>query len=57
MGRETLAASPGILGALGPDMLLSADRNFGSFRLWRQVAATGADLLGRLSASFTLPVL
>ncbi|MCA1672402.1 MAG: IS4 family transposase [Actinobacteria bacterium] len=56
-GEQTLAASPDILGALGPDMLLLADRNFPSWRLWREVAATGADLLWRMSASFTLPVL
>jgi hypothetical protein len=56
-GEQTLAARPDILGALGPDMLVLADRNFPSFRLWREVAGTGADLLWRLSASFTLPVL
>ena len=56
-GEQTLAASSDILGALGPDVLLLADWNFPSFRLWREVAATGADLLWRLSASFTLPVL
>jgi hypothetical protein len=56
-GEQTLAASPDILGALGPDMLLLADRNFPSWRLWRDVAATDADLLWRMSASFTLPVL
>lgn len=55
--RETLAARPGILDALGPDMLVLADRNFPSFTLWREFAATGADLLWRMSASFTLPVL
>jgi len=41
------------LAALGPDMLLLADRNFPSWQLWRGVAATGADLLWRMSASFT----
>lgn len=56
-GEQTLAAGSGILAALGPDMLLLADRNFPSWRLWRDVAATGADLLWRMSASFTLPVL
>lgn len=56
-GEQALAASSDILGALGPGMLLLADRNFPSWRLWRDVAATGADLLWRMSASFTLPVL
>jgi hypothetical protein len=56
-GEQTLAARPDILGALGPDMLVLADRNFPSFTLWRAVAATGAELLWRMSASFTLPVL
>lgn len=56
-GEQTLAASREILDALGPGMLLLADRNFPSWRLWREVAGTGADLLWRMSASFTLPVL
>ncbi|HEX8348136.1 MAG TPA: hypothetical protein VF657_25905 [Actinoplanes sp.] len=33
-----------------------ADRNFLSWSLWRQAAATGADLLWRASDSFTLPI-
>ncbi|MGH3978382.1 MAG: hypothetical protein ACRDRZ_05190 [Pseudonocardiaceae bacterium] len=38
-------------------MLVLADCNIPSWRAWRDVAATGADLLWRMSASFTLPVL
>jgi hypothetical protein len=45
-----------ILGSLTPGMLLLADRNFPSWALWRDAAATGAQLLWRVSASFTLPV-
>jgi hypothetical protein len=56
-GEQTLAARSDILGALGPGMLLLADWNFPSWRLWREVVATGAELLWRMSASFTLPVL
>jgi hypothetical protein len=46
-----------VLPALVPGMLALADRGFLGFDLWRQAAATGADLLWRASASFTLPVL
>lgn len=54
-GEQTLAAD--LLGALGPGMLVLADRNFASFKLWGQAAATGADLCWRMSASFALPVI
>jgi hypothetical protein len=53
--ETTLAAR--LLGSLGPGMLVMADRNFLSWRLWRDAAATGAHLLWRASDSFTLPVL
>lgn len=56
-GEQTLAASGDVLGALGPGMLVLADRNFPSFTLCGAVAATGADWLWRMSASFTLPIL
>jgi transposase IS4-like protein/DDE family transposase len=46
-----------VLPALAPGMLVLADRGFLGFDLWRRAAATGADLLWRASASFTLPVL
>lgn len=54
-GEQSLATD--LLGALGPGMLVLADRNFASWRLWRDAAATGAQLCWRISASFTLPVL
>jgi hypothetical protein len=45
-----------ILGSFGPGMLVLADRNFLSWKLWRDAAATKAELLWRVSDSFTLPV-
>jgi hypothetical protein len=51
-GEKTLALD--LLPALGPGMLLLADRNFISFKLWSKAAATGADLCWRVPASFTL---
>lgn len=54
-GEQTLAQD--LLGALGAGMLVLADRNFASWKLWRAAAATGAQLCWRMSASFTLPVL
>lgn len=53
-GEKTLTAE--LLGALGPDMLVLADRNFPGYELWRDVAATGAHLVWRMGASFSLPV-
>ncbi len=44
-----------VLPALGPGMLLLADRNFPGWRMWRQAAATGADLLWRIKTSVHLP--
>lgn len=46
-----------VLGSFGPGMLVMADRQFLSWKLWRDAAATGADLLWRVSDSFTLPVI
>jgi len=46
-----------LLGALTPDMLLIADRNLYGFELWTRALATGADLLWRVKASVTLPVI
>jgi hypothetical protein len=54
-GEQRLAAD--LVSALGPGMLCLADRNFPSFTLWQAFAATGADLLWRMSASFRLPVI
>ena len=53
-GEQTLAVD--LLPALGPGMLVLADRNFASWKLWQATAGTGAQLLWRMSASFTLPV-
>lgn len=51
-GEQSLALD--LLPALGPGMLLLGDRNFLSWNLWAQLAATGADLCIRASASFKL---
>src|SRR5919106_1734204 len=57
-GETTLAA--GLLtqdGALGPQVLLLADRQFVDTNLWRQAATTGAQLLWRTRTNAVLPVL
>lgn len=54
-GEQSLAAE--LVGLLEPGMLCLAERNFPSWALWRKAAETGAALLWRMSASFTLPVL
>jgi hypothetical protein len=57
-GETTLAA--GLLGAggvLGEGMLLLADRLFVDANLWRQAAATGAQLVWRTRTNAVLPVL
>ncbi|MCA1671189.1 MAG: IS4 family transposase [Actinobacteria bacterium] len=46
-----------LLGAFEPEMLVIADRNFYSFELWTQALETGADLLWRVTATVTLPVI
>ena len=53
--ERTLATQ--VLPALKAGMLLMADRGFTSYELWRDAAATGADLLWRASSVFGLPVL
>ena len=53
-GEKTLTA--GLLPRLQPGMLVLADRNFAGYELWRDAAATGADLLWRIGVSFSLPV-
>jgi hypothetical protein len=45
-----------LVAAFESDMLVMADRNFYSFGLWTQALETGADLLWRVSATVTLPV-
>jgi hypothetical protein len=44
-----------VLNSLGVGMLLLGDRNFPSYQLWREAAATGAHLLWRVKASTRLP--
>jgi len=44
-----------VLGTLGEGMLLLGDRNFPSWRLWREAAGTGAHLLWRVKAGMLLP--
>jgi len=55
VGEPTLARQ--LLGALGPGMLVLADRGFTAFPLWAAAAATGADLLWRAKNNAVLPVL
>jgi transposase IS4-like protein/DDE family transposase len=52
VGEQTLARD--LLAALGPGMVVLADRNFLSHTLARDVLATGAHILWRASASFRL---
>ncbi len=54
VGERTLARR--LLVHLHSGMLVMADRGFPAFRLWRDAAASGAELLWRVSASFALPV-
>jgi hypothetical protein len=58
-GRGEPALAGALLGCLHPGMLLLADRNFYSYRLWTAAgpAGTGAQLLWRVKASMHLPVL
>jgi hypothetical protein len=53
-GEKTLTA--GLLPRLAPGMLVLAGRNFAGCELWRDAAATGAELLWRIGVSFSLPV-
>src|SRR3954468_9805978 len=52
-GETTLAHD--VLPALGPGMLCLADRQFFGHALWREAAATGADLLWRVKRNLRLP--
>ena len=54
-GEVTLAAD--VVLHLTGEMLCLADRGLLGFDLWRQTAATGAALLWRAGATFTLPLL
>ncbi len=53
-GEQTLARA--VLGSLRQGMLLLADRGFYGVDLWREAAATGADLLWRVRKDLVLPV-
>ena len=44
-----------LLHALGPGMLLLADRNFASHELWGLVTAAGADMVWRIKKNLVLP--
>jgi hypothetical protein len=46
-----------LLDQVEPDMLITADRGFFSYDLWAHACGTGADLLWRVSAPLSLPVL
>ena len=54
-GEQTLARH--LYPGLDPDWLLIADRNFYGFADWTTARASRAQLLWRVSASLTLPVL
>src|SRR5680860_1474498 len=54
-GESTLARE--LVGALGPGMLVLADRGFTAHPLFSAFAATGADLLWRAKGNAVLPVL
>jgi hypothetical protein len=58
MGRYDVSEvrpAPELLPQLRPGMLCLADRAFVGFALWREAAASGADLLWRLRANQILP--
>lgn len=54
-GEQTLAEQ--LIARFTPGMLVVADRNFYSYQAWQQAVATAAELLWRVSANLTLPVL
>jgi hypothetical protein len=54
-GEQSLAAR--LSARLSPDWLLIADRNFYSWTGWQAAAASGAQLLWRVKAGLTLPLL
>jgi hypothetical protein len=53
-GEQKLAA--GLLSAVEPDMLVTADRNFYSYKLWSRFRESGADLLWRMKSNIDLPI-
>jgi hypothetical protein len=54
-GEQALARR--LYGRLGDDWLLIADRNFYTWTDWKTAGATGAQLLWRVKAGLTLPVI
>jgi hypothetical protein len=56
-GTSEIALAATVLPRLTRDMLCLADRGFLSYDLWGTAAGTGATLLWRAGATFTLPVL
>ena len=56
-GEATFARELIDQGALGPGMLVLADRGFTAFPLWDKASATGAELLWRAKGNAVLPVL
>ena len=53
-GEQTLTEQ--VLGSLRDRHLLLADRGFFSYKLWKQAAGTGADLLWRMKSNAVLPI-
>jgi hypothetical protein len=54
-GTSEIELARSVLKRLRPGMLCLADRNFYSFALWRQAAATGAELVWRMKRNAVLP--
>lgn len=54
-GTSEIELARSVLQRLRPGMLCLADRNFYSFALWRQAAATGAELVWRVKRNAVLP--
>jgi hypothetical protein len=50
-----IALAKNVLPGLGKGMLCLADRGFFGFEMWKQAAATGADLLWRVRKNILLP--
>ena len=53
---EVAMAGELLPGKLSADMLVMADRNFYSFKLWQKACASGAKLLWRVKSNLGLPV-
>ncbi|MDQ2884452.1 MAG: IS4 family transposase [Actinomycetota bacterium] len=54
-GEQTLSVA--LITRFTAGMLVLADRNFYSYQAWQQARSSGAELLWRVSANLTLPVL